>query len=387
MCGYCQTVEIDPVASAASLVPFYDLRPSHEPLKDGVTAAFADLVDTGAFTNGPQVRAFEEAFAAYAGTALCVGLASGLDALRLALIAAEVGRGDEVLVPANTFIATFEAVGQAGAIPVPVEVSEADLNLDMPALEAAITPHTRAMVPVHLYGQLADMRAVARIASDRDLLVVEDACQAHGAARDGLRAGTTGIAGAFSFYPGKNLGAFGDAGALVSEDSSLVERVRLLREHGQREKYLHEVEGFTARLDTVQALVLLHKLPLLDRWNRQRAAAAAAYGERLGDVGDLKLPSVPHGSEPAWHLYVVRSGHRDALAFHLRERGIGTGLHYPQPPHLSPAYASLGYPRGSFPVAERLADEVLSLPLFPGITESQLDTVCAAVEGFFACER
>lgn len=374
----------DRAASASVAVPFYDLRPSHEPLKDEIVAAFADLVDTGAFTNGPQVRTFEEAFAASVGTAWCVGLSSGLDALRLALIAAGVGPGDEVLVPANTFVATFEAVGQAGATPVPVDVSESDLNLDVGALEAAVTPGTRAMLPVHLYGQLADMQAVTRIAQRHSLVVVEDACQAHGASRDGVGAGTAGLAGAFSFYPGKNLGAFGDAGALVTADDGIVERVRALREHGQREKYRHEREGFTARLDTVQALVLLRKLPLLAGWNRERAVAAAAYGERLDRVGDLRLPPVPAGSEPSWHLYVVRSAHRDALAFHLRERGVGTGLHYPQPPHLSPAYASLRYGPGSFPVAERLAGEVLSLPLFPGITEGQIDVVCGAVEDYFA---
>ncbi len=204
-------------------------------------------------------------------------------------------------------------------------------------------------MPVHLYGQLADMRAISGIASAHDLFVVEDACQAHGAVRDGLRAGTTGIAGAFSFYPGKNLGAFGDAGALVSNDPSLIERVRMLREHGQREKYIHAYEGFTSRLDTVQALVLLQKLPLLDEWNRARAAAADFYFERLRDTGDLRLPPVPDGSQPVWHLYVVRTTRRDALAAHLREQGIGTGLHYPQPPHLSPAYASLGYRAGFVP--------------------------------------
>jgi dTDP-4-amino-4,6-dideoxygalactose transaminase len=272
-------------------------------------------------------------------------------------------------------------------VPVPVDATESDLNVDVALLEAAVSPRTKAIVPVHLYGQLADMREIARIASERGLLVLEDACQAHGATRDGMRAGTGGVAGAFSFYPGKNLGAFGDAGALVSGDADLVERVRRLREHGQREKYVHVEEGFTARLDTVQALVLLHKLPLLDSWNDQRAAVAAVYEERLQGVGNLKLPPVPEGSRPVWHLYVVRSQQRHALATHLRERGIGTGLHYPQPPHLSAAYASLGYSAGAFPVTERAANEVLSLPLFPGMTEAQVEAVCSAVKGFFAGER
>jgi dTDP-4-amino-4,6-dideoxygalactose transaminase len=333
------------------------------------------------------VAAFEAAFAEYVGAPMCVGLASGLDALRLGLIAAGVERGDHVLVPANTFIATFEAISQAGAVPVPVDASEADLNVDVTLLEASISPTTRALLPVHLYGQLSDMREITRIGSERGLLIVEDACQAHGAVRDGIGAGRSGVAGAFSFYPGKNLGAFGDAGALVSADEGLVERVRRLREHGQREKYVHVEEGFTARLDTVQALVLLHKLPLLQSWNSQRAAVAAAYDERLHAVGDLRLPPVPGGSEPVWHLYVVRSPQRDAIASYLHECGIGTGLHYPEPPHLSAAYASLGYRAGAFPVTERAAEEVLSLPLFPGMTEAQVDAVCAAVRGFFDGER
>jgi len=374
-------------ADALAAVPFYDLDPANAPLKAAIVAEFEELVSSGSFTNGPQVAAFEDAFAAYAGAPLCVGLASGLDALRLGLVALGIEPGDEVLVPANTFIATFEAIGQAGAVPVPVDATESDLNVDVALLEAAVSPRTKAIVPVHLYGQLADMREIARIASERGLLVLEDACQAHGATRDGMRAGTGGVAGAFSFYPGKNLGAFGDAGALVSGDADLVERVRRLREHGQREKYVHVEEGFTARLDTVQALVLLHKLPLLDSWNDQRAAVAAVYEERLQGVGDLKLPPVPEGSRPVWHLYVVRSQQRDAVAAHLRERGIGTGLHYPQPPHLSAAYASLGYSAGTFPVTERAANEVLSLPLFPGMTEAQVEAVCSAVKGFFAGER
>ena len=239
-------------------------------------------------------------------------------------------------------------------------------------------------MPTHLYGQLADMLTLGEIAGRRGLAILEDACQAHGASRDGIAAGTAGIASAFSFYPGKNLGAFGDAGALVTDDEEVAEVVRALREHGQRRKYVHDLEGWTARLDTIQAIVLNRKLPLLDRWNGQRRAVAAAYSERLAGIGDLRLPPVPEGSEPVWHIYAVRTADPDRLAGSLRERSIGTGRHYPDPVHLSPAYAWLGHERGEFPVAEALAREVLSLPMFPGMTEPQVDAVVAAIGDYFA---
>lgn len=343
----------------------------------------ADLLDSGAFTNGPQVARFEESFATYCGTRECVGLGSGLDALRLGLLAAGLEEGDEVVVPANTFIATFEAVTQAGGVPVVVDVTDADFNLDPAAVEAAVTSRTRVLMPVHLYGQMADMRALATVAGRHELSILEDACQAHGAERDGLRAGASGLAGAFSFYPAKNLGAMGDAGALVTDNAELASQVRALREHGQRAKYAHDAVGFTARLDTIQALVLLRKLTHLDCWNEQRRALATLYTEALTGLGDLRMPLVVDGSEPVWHLYVVRTSDPQGLADFLALRGIGTGRHYPQPPHLSPAYAGLGYPSGSFPVAEALAREVISLPLFPGMTESQLAAVIDAVSEYF----
>jgi dTDP-4-amino-4,6-dideoxygalactose transaminase len=364
-------------------VPFLDLAPSHEGLKADLLAAISDLIDTGAFTNGPAVGEFERAFAEYCGTDYCVGTASGLDALRLALLAAPLEPGDEVVVPAMTFVATLEAVTQAGARPVIADVRADDYGLDPAAAEAAITPRTRFLLPVHLYGHLADMHGLRAVAERHDLAILEDACQAHGAERDGLRAGAAGDVAAFSFYPGKNLGAFGDAGAVVTDDERLAERIRALREHGQRAKYLHDVEGYTSRLDTIQALVLLEKLPLLDEWNDERRAAAELYSAALEDVGDLRLPAVDDGSEPVWHLYVVRTKRREALAAFLAERGIATGRHYPDPPHLTLAYARLGYRLGDFPVAERLADEALSLPIFPGITEWQLETVVDAIADFF----
>jgi dTDP-4-amino-4,6-dideoxygalactose transaminase len=366
-----------------TIVPFFDSGPSHAEIRTTLLIEISQLIESGAFINGPHVGAFETSFARYCNTADCVGVASGLDGLRLGLIAAGIEPGDEVIVPANTFVATLEAVTQAGGVPVPVDVRESDYNLDPAAVDAAISDKTRFLMPVHLYGQMADMRALSAIADQRGLVVIEDACQAHGADRDGLRAGETGVAAAFSFYPAKNLGAMGDAGALVTSDQKLAGVARALREHGQTRKYHHEREGFTARLDTIQALVLLHKLPFLDRWNEQRRAAAVAYTERLTGVGDLVLPSAASASNPVWHLYVVQTRDPQRLAEFLGEQGIGTGRHYPEPAHLSPAYAALGYAQGTFPVTEGVAGRVLSLPIFPGITENQIAAVVDAVSQYF----
>ena len=371
-------------ARTCSRVPFLDLAPSNGPIRDRVLAEIAALVDSGVFVNGPQVGEFEAALASVCGRNHCVGVASGLDALRLALVACGLEPGDEVILPANTFVATAEAVTQAGGVPVLVDVSEADYNADPAAVEVAIGPRTRFLLPVHLYGQLADMRSLTAIADERGLAIVEDACQAHGASRDGIGAGADGVTAAFSFYPGKNLGAFGDAGAVVLDDDEVDTTLRALREHGQRTKYHHDLVGWTSRLDTIQAIVLLAKLPQLPRWNDERRAAAAYYLERLAGVGDLVLPPVAPGSEPVWHLFVVRTADPDALAAYLQEHGIGTGRHYPQPIHLTQAYAPLGLRDGSFPVTEALAKECLSLPIFPAINAAQLDHVCSAVAGYFA---
>jgi dTDP-4-amino-4,6-dideoxygalactose transaminase len=363
-------------------VPFLDLHAVNSPIADDVLEDVRDLLGSGAFTNGPAVAAFEEAWSSYCGSTYCVGVASGLDALRLALIGLGLEQGADVLVPAMTFVATFEAVTQAGGLPVPVDVSEADNGMDAAAAAAAVGPRTQALVPVHLYGRLADMQALGALAGDHDLQLVEDACQAHGANRDTARAGTTGRAGAFSFYPAKNLGAMGDAGALVTHDAELAEAVRGLREHGQREKYMHDDVGWTARLDTIHAAVLLRKLPYLDEWNDQRRAAADLYIEGLAGVGDLTLPDSSDRGQ-VWHLFVVRTVDRDGLADHLAASNIGTGQHYPEPPHLSDAYAHLGYAEGSFPVAERIAREALSLPMFPGITEAQVGLVVERIRAWF----
>ena len=370
-------------AATDQSVPFLDLNAIHHGMKADVLEAMSALIDAGDFTNGPAVADFEQAFAEYCGTTFAIGLASGLDALRLALIAAGLKAGDEVIVPANTFVATLEAVMQAGGKPLVVDMSEEDWNLDAELADAAVTDRTRFVMPVHLYGQLADMRALQALAQRKGLQIVEDACQAHGAARDGVRAGTAGLAAAFSFYPGKNLGAFGDAGALTTSDERLAVKIRALREHGQTAKYVHDVEGYTARLDTIQATVLLRKLAELDAWNAQRREIASHYLRALREVGDLELPPVAPGSEPVWHLFVVRTSDPVALGTFLRERGIGTGRHYPQPVHLTGAYRSLGHERGTFPLAERHAERVLSLPIFPGMSIEQADAVATATRAFF----
>jgi dTDP-4-amino-4,6-dideoxygalactose transaminase len=375
---------IAPAASSGFRVPFYDLGPSSAVFRDALLADIGALLDSGAFTNGPAVREFEEAFGRYVGARTSVGLASGLDALRLALLAGGLERGDEVVVPAATFAATFEAVTQAGGVPVVADVRKDDYGLEPDAASSEISPRTRFMLPVHLYGQMADVSALRHVASRHAVGIIEDACQAHGAERDGNAAGTVGLAAAFSFYPAKNLGAIGDAGALVTDDDELAETVRSLREHGQARKYHHALEGYTARLDTIQALALLHKLPHLDGWIAERRALAERYSAELAGVGDLRLPAVPPGSEPVWHLYVVRTADPAALADFLGERGIGSGRHYPEPPHLSEAYAGLGYRLGAFPVAEALSREALSLPVFPGMTEAQLEAVVDAVKMFFS---
>jgi len=367
----------------AGNVPFLDLRAGFDLIRDEVLADIADSLATGAFTNGPAVREFEQAFAEYCGVVHCVGLASGLDALRLALQALELESGDEVLVPAMTFIATWEAISQAGAVPVPVDVSPLDYNIDIGGAGSAVAERTRAIVPVHLYGQMADPDVLSSFAEKHGLTVVEDACQAHGASRQGVRAGSAGDAAAFSFYPSKNLGAMGDAGALVTSDQELAGRVRALREHGQAKKGQHASIGWTARLDTIQAAVLLRKLPMLDRWNDERRAAADWYAHAFEEIGDLTLPVVAYDSVPVWHLYVVRTVDPVGLAGHLRDRGIQTGRHYLEPPHLSQAYESLGYRSGAFPIAEGLAQEGLSLPMFPGISESQLEAVAEGVRSWF----
>ena len=360
-------------------VPFVDLAPTHAPFSDELLQDLADLIETGTFVNGPAVGRFEDAFAPVVGAAHCVGMSSGLDALRIGLIAAGLGPGEEVIVPAMTFVATLEAVTQAGGLPVVADIQEADYCLDPDASAASVSDRTRFVLPVHLYGQLADVRRLGSLG----VPLVEDACQAVGASRDGLRAGGAGLAAAFSFYPTKNLGAFGDAGGLTTSDDDLAGRAIALREHGQRRKYDHDAIGYTARLDTFQAMVLLRKLPLVEQWNDERRRIAQRYLEALEEVGDLRLPPVAAGSEPVWHLFVIRTDDPASLSRHLADHGVQTGRHYPVPVHLTEAYAHLGYRAEAFPVAEALARECLSLPIFPGMEAEQLEHVISSVEAFF----
>jgi dTDP-4-amino-4,6-dideoxygalactose transaminase len=360
-------------------VPFVDLGPASSAVKERVLARMSQTLDEGDFLNGEAVWEFEQRFAEFVGREHSVGVSSGLDALRLSLLASGLSPGDRVIVPAGTFAATFEAVLQAGGTPVVVDVTDEDYGLDVAQTETAVAAGASHVLPVHLYGQMADMRAITRIAEAYGATVIEDSCQAHGASRDGLSAGVASQAAAFSFYPSKNLGALGDAGALVTDDEKLAVHARALRVHGETRKYHHEFVGYTARLDTIQAIALLEKLPLLEEWNRQRRAAARFYSDALSGLDGLRLPVESVGSESVWHLYVVRVSDPEQLAEFLAERGIQTGRHYPQAVHLSPAYRGLGYAAGDFPIAEALAREALSLPLFPGISEAQLERVCAAV--------
>jgi dTDP-4-amino-4,6-dideoxygalactose transaminase len=383
--GYNEAVQPDlaETSTDAADVPFVDLAPTNGLVADDVLDRIRRTIADGDFINGAAVDEFERAFAAWAGRRDAVGLSSGLDGLRLALVATGLEPGQGVVVPAATFAATFEAVLQAGGSPIVVDATETDYGLDVAAVEGAARDASH-VIPVHLYGQLADMRSLARVAEANHLRIVEDACQAHGARRDGVVAGELSHLAAFSFYPAKTLGAMGDAGAVVTDDEDAAGRIRALRVHGETRKYHHEHVGYTARLDTIQACVLVEKLPFLDGWNRERVAAAAFYTEALAGIGELRLPPQPAGSEPVWHLYVVRVPDPDALGAFLRTHGIDTGRHYPEPVHLAPAYRQLGYAPGDFPVAEALAREGLSLPLFPGITERQLDRVRSSVREFFA---
>lgn len=360
------------------MIPFLDLGAAYRELQHELEPALLASLRSGWYIGGQDVEAFESAFAKFTGAAHCAGVANGLDALRLALSATGVGPGDEVIVPSNTFIATWLAVSQCGARPVPVEPVESTYNLDPCALDAAITSRTKAIVPVHLYGQPADLDPILAIARSRGLLVLEDAAQAHGAYYRGRSIGGHGDAVAWSFYPGKNLGALGDAGAVTTNDAALADRIRTLRNYGSKVKYVNKLPGINSRLDPVQAVALRIKLSHLSDWNDRRKAVAARYQAELSDTS-LKLPVVPKWAEPVWHLYVIRCARRDALQSFLTRRGIGTQIHYPIPPHLQDAYRDLGLKRGRFPLAERFADTMLSLPIGPHMNLTSVDAVITAL--------
>lgn len=363
-------------------IPLFNLTAHHEPLRAEFTAAIEQVIDSNAFAGGPFVEKFEKEFAAFCDCRHVIGVGSGTDALWLVLLALGIGPGDEVITAPFTFMATAEAVTYAGAKPVFVDIDERTYNLDPGRLASAITPRTKAIIPVHLYGQCADMDPILEIAKARNIPVIEDACQAHGATYKARKAGGLGIAGCFSFYPGKNLGAFGEAGAITTNDPALAGKLRMFRDHGQSQKYIHDVIGWNARMDGIQGAVLSVKLKHLAANNEKRRAHARVYTEqlqRLTPPASLTLPyEAPFGAH-VYHLYVVRVPDRKRFMSALTAGGIGCAMHYPAPIHLQPAYASLNLKPGSFPVAERCAAEVVSLPMHPELSQQQLDAVVEQV--------
>jgi len=364
-------------------VPFLDVGATYRELRTEIDGAIQRVLDSGHYILGPEVDAFEAEWAEYCAAKHAVGVANGLDALVLALRSLGIGPGDEVIVPSNTYIATWLAVSAVGATPVPVEPDAATYNIDPALIEVAITRNSKAILPVHLYGQPADLDPILALARKYNLSVVEDAAQAHGARYKGKRIGSHGDIVCWSFYPGKNLGALGDGGAITSNAPALADRIRLLRNYGSRVKYVNEVQGVNSRLDPIQAAVLRAKLPRLDAWTERRRSIATAYNEGLQGTG-LVLPSVPDWSEPAWHLYVVRHANRDQLAVALSELGIGCLIHYPVPPHLQLAYSNFGMTEGRLPITERIHKEVLSLPIGPAMTQDDVRAVIEAVRAAVA---
>jgi len=367
-------------------VPFLDLRAAYLELKGELDEAVLRVLDSGWYILGREVEAFEEEYAAYVGAGHCVGVANGLDALILALRAMGIGPGQEVIVPSNTYIATWLAVSYVGATPVPVEPDEKTYTLDPSRIEAALTERTRAILPVHLYGLPADMDPILEIARKHRLWVLEDGAQSQGARYKGERIGHHGDAVAWSFYPGKNLGALGDAGAVTTDNPELAERIRVLRNYGSRVKYVNEVQGVNSRLDPIHAAALRVKLKYLDLWNARRQQIAGYYLEALADT-DLTLPYLPEWAEHVWHIFAVLHPERDLLQQHLQQQGIGTLIHYPIPPHLQAAYRELGYGEGAFPISERIHRQELSLPMGPHLTQEQAERVVEAVRNFALSAR
>lgn len=357
----------------SALIPFLDLKPQYQELQAELDGAHWRVMESGWYVLGPEVEAFEQEFAAYCGSRHCIGVGNGLEALHLVLRAWGVGPGDEVIVPSNTYIATWLAVTYAGATPVPVEPNPETFNIDPSRIASAITPRTRAILPVHLYGQPADMDPIMDLARQHGLKVLEDAAQGHGACYKGRRTGSLGDAAGFSFYPGKNLGAYGDGGAVTTDDPELAKQLRILRNYGSHQKYYNEVPGYNSRLDELQAAFLRVKLARLDDWNSSRRQVAAWYLQALpNSFPELVLPQIPAWAESCWHLFVVQSSERENLQRSLQDKGIGTLIHYPVPPHLQQAYQDLNFRQGDFPLAERMAQQVLSLPMWPQLDPDRL---------------
>ncbi|MBI5686987.1 MAG: DegT/DnrJ/EryC1/StrS family aminotransferase [Verrucomicrobia bacterium] len=359
-------------------IPFVDLVAQYQTIKSEVDPAMRRIVDQTAFIGGEDLKEFEKEFAAFCGAKHCVGVGNGTDAIYLALRALGIGRGDEVITVSHTFIATAEAVSQTGARPVFVDIKEDTMLMDPDKVEVAITPRTKAIITVHLYGQPCEMDRIVEIAHRRGLKVIEDAAQAHGGRWKGRRVGSLGDIACFSFYPGKNLGAYGDGGAVVGNDEALMNKVRMLANHGRLEKYTHEMEGVNSRLDGLQAAILRVKLKRLDDWNAARRRHAAQYCRLLAD-SNVVLPTINPNTEPVWHLFVVRVPNREQLQARLKEKGIATGVHYPLPLHLQPAYQYLNIPKGALPVSEKVAQQIVSLPMYAELTDEMVECVCASL--------
>ncbi len=374
-------------------IPFLDLKTQFREIEHEVLPMVKEAMENAAFIGGPQVSGFEAEFATFCESKHCVGVNSGTDALRFALLAAGVGPGDEVITVPHTFIATTEAISQVGAKPVFVDIDPKTYNMDPNKLEnylskgqrgtiSSLQPRPRAVIPVHIYGQPADMDAIAAVANKHNLVVIEDACQAHGAVYKGKKAGSMGVAGCFSFYPGKNLGAYGEGGAVVTRSEDIANKIRMIRDHGQAKKYFHDMEGYNGRLDAIQAGVLRIKLRRLKSWNEARRQNAKHYNELLSPIKGVTIPLEAEGSRHVYHLYVILVDDRDGLQKYLNDKGIGTGLHYPVPLHLQKAYSHDGYKEGEFPVTESVAKRLLSLPMFPELTKEQIEYVAESIKEF-----
>jgi dTDP-4-amino-4,6-dideoxygalactose transaminase len=372
------------MSSPANAIPFVDLKAQYNTISAEIQAAIAGVLDHGQFVLGPDVKTFEEDFARFTQTKFALGISNGLDALRIALTSINVGHGDEVIVPANSFIATALAVTGVGAKPVFADCDRHTYEIDPDATAATVTPRTKAITPVHLTGLSADMDKINAIAAKKNLSVIEDAAQSQGATFKGKQCGSLGLIGCTSFFPGKNLGAYGDAGGITTNDPALAKKMDMLRNYGQEVKYHHAVQGLNCRLDTIQAAILRVKLKHLPGWNEARRKNAKAYIERLTGVGDLQFQQIPSDCVPIYHLFILETAKRDALKNYLTERGVMAGIHYPIPIHLQPAYAELGYKKGAMPNAEYLAEHMISLPMYPELSLQQIDQVCALIRTFFA---
>ncbi len=363
-------------------IPFVDLSFVHDSLQSELLSAFERVMKSGTYILGPELESFEQEFADYCETRYAIGLGNGLDALRIALIALGVQPGDEVIVPSHTFIATWLAVTECNAIPVPVEPKKGCFTICADEIKKAITDRTKVIIPVHLYGQPVDLDPILALASSNGIKVLEDAAQAHGACYKNRRIGSHGDAVAWSFYPGKNLGALGDGGAVTTNNPDVAESIRLLRNYGSLQKYHHEIEGFNSRLDPLQAAILRVKLKYLDHWNTQRREVAFNYESYISQIYSprIQLPYCPSWAEHVWHLYVIQHPQRDLLHRRFTERGVSTSIHYPKPPHLQPAFSRFGFKHGSLPIAENLSNQVLSLPMYPGMSQNTIFNVCKILE-------